>query len=92
MAHLWSFPHHVGLNRHILHREPRVRVKSVLQRKTGGGRPQQRRAAQTLPGVRTGVCARLFLYFGHTGVREKLLPRGATAILKRCVWEQVGYI
>ncbi len=88
-AHLWSSPHHVGLNRHILHREPRVRVKPVLQRKTGGGRPQQRRAAQTLPGARTGVCARLFLYFGHTGVRGKLLPRGSTHRARLLFWNDV---
>lgn len=73
LAHLWSFPNHVGLNRHVLHREPRVRVKPILQGKPGGGRPQERRAAQTLPGVRIGrVFARLFLRFGHTWVRQNL--------------------
>lgn len=78
-AHLWSFPNHIGLNRHVLHRESRVHVQPILQRNPGGGRPQKSRAAQTLPGVRIGrVCARLLLCSRHTGLRKKFQPRGST--------------
>lgn len=83
LAHLWSFPNKLFPNRHVLLREGGVLVKPVRQRKPGGGRPQQRRAAQTLPGGRTGrVSAQLCPYFEHTGVLLSF------SICQR-VWERV---